>query len=32
VIAVVDELVKGTLTWEGAGEKLEAYSGVQDVE
>ncbi|KAL1407541.1 Glycine--tRNA ligase 1, mitochondrial [Vanrija albida] len=32
VIAVVDELVKGNLDWEGASKKLEAYSGVQDVE
>ncbi|KAK8844025.1 glycine-tRNA ligase [Kwoniella newhampshirensis] len=31
VIAVVDELVKGTLDWEGASKKLESYSGVQDV-
>lgn len=32
VIAVVDELVKGTLTWEQIGSRLEEYSGVQDVE
>lgn len=32
VIAVVDELVKGNINWDGASKKLEAYSGVQDVE
>lgn len=32
VIAVVDDLVKGNLTWEDANTKLEVYSGVQDVE
>ncbi|ORY33030.1 hypothetical protein BCR39DRAFT_463850 [Naematelia encephala] len=32
VISVVDELVKGTLDWEGASAQLESYSGVQDVE
>ncbi|BEJ00824.1 hypothetical protein CcaverHIS631_0506810 [Cutaneotrichosporon cavernicola] len=32
VIAVVDELVKGTLDWDSASKKLEVYSGVQDVE
>ena len=32
VISVVDELVKGTIDWEGASGKLEAYSGVQAVE
>ncbi|KAL7421097.1 Glycine--tRNA ligase 1, mitochondrial [Cryptotrichosporon argae] len=32
VVAVVDQLVKGTLSWEGAGKVLEPYSGVQDVE
>lgn len=32
VISVVDELVKGTLDWEGACGKLEVYNGVQDVE
>ena len=32
VIAVVDELVKGTLDWQGATSRLESYSGVQDVE
>ncbi|WWD21320.1 glycine-tRNA ligase [Kwoniella shandongensis] len=31
VISVVDELVKGTLDWEGASKKLDSYSGVQDV-
>jgi glycyl-tRNA synthetase len=29
---VVDELVKGSLDWEGASKRLDAYSGVQDVE
>ena len=32
VIAVVDDLVKGTIDWKGATERLESYSGVQDVE
>lgn len=32
VISVVDQLVKGVLDWEGASQKLEAYSGVQDVD
>jgi len=32
VIAVVDELVKGTLDWQGATDRLETYSGVQDVD
>jgi glycyl-tRNA synthetase len=32
VVGVVQELVKGTITWEGASERLESYSGVQDVE
>lgn len=32
VIAVVDDIVKGNIDWEGASKKLEAYSGVQDVE
>lgn len=32
VVSVVDELVKGTLDWEGASSKLDSYSGVQDVE
>ncbi|WVQ74441.1 glycine-tRNA ligase [Cryptococcus sp. DSM 104548] len=32
VVSVVDELVKGTLDWEGASQKLQVYSGVQDVE
>ncbi|OCF40405.1 glycine-tRNA ligase [Kwoniella heveanensis CBS 569] len=32
VIDVVDALVKGTIDWSGASQKLEAYSGVQDVE
>jgi len=32
VISVVHDLVKGSITWEGASGRLEAYSGVQDVE
>ena len=32
VIAVVGDLVKGEIDWEGASSKLESYSGVQDVE
>ena len=32
VISVVDELVKGTLDWQGASSRLETYSGVQAVE
>ncbi|OXH30284.1 glycine-tRNA ligase [Cryptococcus neoformans] len=32
VISVVDQLVKGVLDWEGASQKLEVYSGVQDVD
>ncbi|ODN97300.1 glycine-tRNA ligase [Cryptococcus wingfieldii CBS 7118] len=32
VVSVVDQLVKGTLDWEGASQKLQSYSGVQDVE
>ncbi|WVR08850.1 glycine-tRNA ligase [Kwoniella sp. DSM 27419] len=32
VIEVVDQLVKGSIDWQGASEKLDAYSGVQDVE
>jgi glycyl-tRNA synthetase len=32
VITVVDELVKGTLDWQGATGRLETYSGVQDVD
>ncbi|WVQ81285.1 glycine-tRNA ligase [Cryptococcus sp. DSM 104549] len=31
VVSVVDELVKGSLDWEGASKRLTAYSGVQDV-
>ncbi|KAK1922630.1 hypothetical protein DB88DRAFT_512150 [Papiliotrema laurentii] len=32
VIATVDELVKGSITWEDASSRLQSYSGVQDVE
>lgn len=32
VIATVDELVKGNITWDDASNKLDSYSGVQDVE
>lgn len=32
VIEVVDEIVRGVIDWEGAGKKLQSYSGVQDVE
>ncbi|CAD6573336.1 MAG: Glycine--tRNA ligase 1, mitochondrial [Tremellales sp. Tagirdzhanova-0007] len=32
VIGVVDDLVKGTIDWEGASRKLEVYSGIQDVD
>ncbi|ORX39219.1 hypothetical protein BD324DRAFT_618870 [Kockovaella imperatae] len=32
VISVVDQLVKGTIDWQGATEQLDTYSGVQDVD
>lgn len=32
VLKTVDQLVKGTIDWEGASKVLEPYSGVQDVE
>ncbi|WWC90967.1 glycine-tRNA ligase [Kwoniella dendrophila CBS 6074] len=32
VIEVVSQLVQGNIDWQGASSKLEAYSGVQDVE
>ncbi|WVN87971.1 glycine-tRNA ligase [Cryptococcus depauperatus CBS 7841] len=32
VIDVVDQLVKGSIDWEGASKVLKEYSGVQDVE
>lgn len=32
VIAIVSELVKGEIDWQGATERLESYNGVQDVE
>lgn len=32
VLDVIAELVKGSVDWAGASSRLEAYSGVQDVE
>ncbi|EJT51731.1 glycine-tRNA ligase [Trichosporon asahii var. asahii CBS 8904] len=32
VLKTVDQLVKGTIDWEGASKVLQEYSGVQDVE